>query len=861
MTTATLGTLLLLALPALGQNTTANDLTWTTDAAQPQRFVAAHGQQAVVMGYPATGLEVWAYPLQLISGYQVSFLEAGAVQPIGGLSLLRRVEYTPEGITRIYVGPDFVVREHLFVPINRPGAILTYEVEGTPEVKIQVHFQPSLNLMWPGALGGQSIQWNPAISGYVEQEPLYGYSATIASPDVVNHDDTTNRAIPLEQGISLVLAPKSNGGSKATSLYFALNTPHTENFGVAVQSLESDQTQLQTASTTHFRQLLDDALQVVTPDPEVNRSLSWAEIALDQAWVCNPMLGCGEVAGYGASRPARRPQYDWFFAGDGLIAMDAMLSAGEYDRARAELEFVTKNQNPANGMIWHELSQSAALIDWQHKYPYMFVHVDITFQYLAAVAQYVTVTGDKDFLSRNWTGLEAAWHYCQSVISPDTKLPQIPPGKEGENEQDRMRDDTSLSSLWISAADGFAQIATLAGHSAEAQQAMASAAAARKAIATEDWDPQDHFWLAGHTITGKPVYDQRPNPSELLLQHVFSAAETDQLLDRIASPAFQTDWGTRGMSSDSAAYLPNSYGAGSVSALGSSSIATTFWSGGRPLTAWEIWHALVPWNTLDSEGHVHELLAGDLYHPEIESVPEQTWSSAGFLSSAVHGLLGLDADALRQTLTFAPHLPATWNQLTLRNVHVGSSTLELALHRTSEGLDLQLTNNGKPVTVAFHPELPLGAVLTGTTVNSRHAAATLDAENQQTSARVQFAVPQGRTLCHLGYQGGVAIDVPTEPPMIGDRSHNLKILSAALDHNTLTISGWRMPGGPAAIDLFTPWKAARADGASLEPRMGGYSMHITPSATTADSKKYKPFTVSVELAAAARRSTPSKAGH
>ena len=53
-------------------------------------------------------------------------------------------------------------------------------------------------------------------------------------------------------------------------------------------------------------------------------------MALDQAWVGNPKLGCGLVAGYGPSRAARRPQYAWFFAGDAMLSIQALLSAGEY---------------------------------------------------------------------------------------------------------------------------------------------------------------------------------------------------------------------------------------------------------------------------------------------------------------------------------------------------------------------------------------------------------------------------------------------------------------------------------------------------------------------------------------------------
>src|SRR5581483_8515973 len=115
------------------------NLIWSTDAVT-QRFVAVHGRRALVMGYPESGLEVWAYPLQLISDYQVSFIPRPGTYALDGVTLLRRAEYRPDEIIRTYVGPDFVVRERIFVPLNEPGAILSYEVEGTSNVDLKVQF-------------------------------------------------------------------------------------------------------------------------------------------------------------------------------------------------------------------------------------------------------------------------------------------------------------------------------------------------------------------------------------------------------------------------------------------------------------------------------------------------------------------------------------------------------------------------------------------------------------------------------------------------------------------------------------------------------------------------------------------------
>src|SRR5215469_15969148 len=90
--------------------TTQVNLTWSTDAVE-QRFIAVHGRRALVMGYPRPGLEMWAYPLQLVSNYEVSFISMPGTHSVDGLSLLRRIEYRPDEVVRTYVGPDFVVRE------------------------------------------------------------------------------------------------------------------------------------------------------------------------------------------------------------------------------------------------------------------------------------------------------------------------------------------------------------------------------------------------------------------------------------------------------------------------------------------------------------------------------------------------------------------------------------------------------------------------------------------------------------------------------------------------------------------------------------------------------------------------------
>jgi glycogen debranching enzyme len=813
-----------LPLAAAAQTTSASQplLALSTTATEPVRFVAVHGRNSAVMGYGAPGLDVWAYPFQIASHYAVNFLPQGALEPIPGNAILRRIAYTPDAVIRTYIGPNFVVREHLFVPLDQPGAILTYEVEGRQPVDIRVSFVPVMNLMWPGAVGGQGVNWSDDLHGYIVSEESYHTTAAIASPEVVAHTEVGNPTLRQSLAQSMLLHPAVvAGGVARAQLFFGLDQPGTAG-GTTVHLLEKQAAGLEDKARQHYATLIrTDTLQVQTPDEQVNRAIAWSEIALDQAWVCNPQLGCGIVAGYGPSRGMRRPQYDWFFAGDGLVAVRGLLAAGEYDRARAELAFILKYQNPKNGMIWHELSQSAGFLDWAGKYPYMFVHVDITFDFLSGVGQYFQASGDRAFVEQNWPALTRAYQYCLSVIDPGTGLPSIPPGKEGADEQVRMRDSTGLSSAWLSAAGAYAALARAAGHVAQAQDAIAAAARARHALAASVWDAKTNLWLAGHTVTGAPIATLHGGPPALLSQDVLSKPELDTALDRLASSSFQTDWGMRSMSSDSPSFTPDSYAQGSVSALATADMAEAFWQQHRPQAAWQMWQALLPWFDLDSLGHMHEVLTGDFFHQQEESVPEQTWSSAGFLDASVHGLLGLSINAEARRVTLAPHLPPQWDTVLISNIRLPGSVVAVQMNQSDGEMKLSLNNQGKAFDLTFAPEIPLGASNLHAAFDNRDIATELEQHGNEEQAHFILHVPPGESHCRLLYSGGVAILMPRDTVQPGDRSIGLRLTGVHLDGHTLNLRAEVRDATHASIELRTPWKIDSVQGGAATSLTNG----------------------------------------
>jgi glycogen debranching enzyme len=800
-----------------GASPTPDSLAWSTDSSQPNRFLAAHGRRSAMFGYSEQGLEAWAYPIQIFRSYFPSFRPRNDSSAIDGQAILRRVIYRPESVTRIYVGPEFVVRERIFVPLDAPGAIVTYEVNGERPVDIIVHFTPVLDLMWPAGSGGQETLWNERTQSYQLQEPTHRFQASVGSPDVVSHDDTQNYAETVGRPAGLAFTIRPRAPNNTARVVIAGGT-------VAKQLLETA-AELEKSATDHYATLLSNTLQIDTPDPQVNRALSWAEVALDQAWVCNPDLGCGVVGGYGASRKARRPQYDWFFAGDGLVTIGGLLATGRYERAREELEFIIKFRNPTTGMIWHEMSQGAPYLDWDH-YPYKFVHVDLTFDFLDSLSHYLAVTGDRAFISRNWALINASYRYCHSLLNPHDGLPRIPTGKQGANEQDVLSDDLALSAAWVSAAEGYANLAAATGHDSEAKRARSTSQQAREAASRRYWDTHQNIMIGAYNSSGSPITDPDAQPVSALRSSLFTPQQRDSLLDQLSAAGFQSDWGTRSKSALARSYLPNSYGSGSVWGLGSSGASNAFWGAHRPLTAFPIWNAIVSWASLDSLGHLPETLAGDYYHEELESVPEQTWSSAGFLAATVNGLLGLRVASGAQNLTFAPHLPASWSGVTLRHIYIGAAEVSLRMTQAEDEIRLQVQNSGgTPVHLSFAPELPLGATLRDARVSDRAVNATIERNPQDTHAQVAFDAPGGNTSVNIRFQGGVRIIPTLATPQVGDSSAADKITSVNLKDQVLTIQLDRLASMPSSFQIRTPWKVRYTYGGTLEP-VGEHSYRI-----------------------------------
>jgi hypothetical protein len=667
---------------------------WSSDQARQDRYVAAHGLRGFAGGYAEDGLEFWAFPLQIVSGYQLEFLADG--RAVRGLDVLEGVDVDLLGVTRRYQGDGFRVVERIQTQGRLPGVGVSLRVEGRDDLKVRVHLRPSLNLMWPAAIGGQEFGWDTQARGFLLNEPSGKFRALIASPQAGAHTAPNNdrRGSEFGRSIFMELTPAPCGSARCATLALAGQSEPAEDIHATAAALLAPAKHAATDDASRFA--IADWVRITTPDAEVNRALQWAQIAVEQAWTCNARLGCGMVAGYGPSHGARRPQYAWYFAGDGLLTTRSLIHQGRYDRAAEQLAFILRYQHPDNGMIWHEMSQSAGFLDWARDYHYMYVHVDIAFDLVATAAEYVRASGDTTFLARHWPALQKAYGYCLSTLDAGDGLPRVPAEMMSANEQDDLGDELTLSAAWVDASQAMSSLATLHGDPALAKAAAQASERARTSLRARYRDTARQRWISGFSRSGHPGESTSAADMAAITSGAATPDEARATLARLSSPDYLTAWGLRSTPASAADYDPQAYAKGSVWGLGTAAAAGALWGVGEHDLANRLWLSLVPWAGHDALGHMHEVMAGDAFVPQRESVPEQTWSSASFLSAAMEGMLGLDVDAAGRTLHFVPQPPTQWTSLRVERLRLGEGRVDLAWRRTAQGDELEIDNRGAP---------------------------------------------------------------------------------------------------------------------------------------------------------------------
>ena len=768
---------------------------------QPGKFLESVGHRGAILGREDGTFEAWISPVKVLRDFRLSVYFDGSLDPVPLADLAERVAVSPGRVTITHAHAAFTIRQTWVAAVDRPVLAVLLDIDTGRPLRLRATFLPELKPMWPASFGGQSSYFEESDHALVLGEGLRRWAAVVGSPLFTRHSEQVGHQLPdrtvlLEMDVTpdiarghvvpVVIAASGKGSAAARQIY------RDALAGLPGIVRESD---------AHYRDFAARTLKVETPEPALNLAFQWAAFALEKGWACNDGVGCGLVAGWGPSGASERPGFGWYFGGDAFMNSWAIADYGDLPRVRALLEFLRDHQR-ADGKMMHELTQSAALVDWS-RYPYGYYHGDTTPLYLFSAARYVARSGDVDFLKKSWESLDRAYRLCLTWAGADGLLLNRKAGAAAVETgalSGKVEKDVYLQGAWLAALDGYARLADWVGRANEAAEARARLAHARGAL--ESWVVPAKAFLPFGKLTDGTTYQALSGWQGLALAHG-GPAQAAAALNR---PELSTDWGVRLFSTDSPFYDPLSYNDGSVWPFVTGFVALAEFRNHLGHAGLQHLYGTAVMTGLSGAGFLAEYFSGERAQALPRAVPHQLFSSSAVVNPLVSGLLGLDGDAVAGTLRFEPHLPSSWPSLRFDGYRSGNSTVSGQVERRAGVLRLHLTVSGAPLKLIVSPALPAGSE-----VECRPTCAVMRTDTD-VHATVQTAEAVSEFRLELRAGEGVEILPDLVAPEPGDRSRAVRLLSTRCGQDRIEFELAGPSGSEAPLRAWTGpgWKGDTA---------------------------------------------------
>ena len=796
-------------------------LAWVTGPlalrgpARPGGYIGIEGRRSAAIGTEMGDLEMWAWPLKLLHGFNLAFQTPLYSEPVRAADVARTVEVTPAGATITYSHAAFTVRERIFAPTDEPAVAIVLEVESARPMEIIASFRSDLQLAWPGGLGGQYILWNDAEKAFELTESRRQFNAFVGSPFATRATTNPTWSVPDapsemriavgDQGPAAMPRWQEPAGrlvnvvSRGIPIVIVGQIAPRDTVIATYERVLRRLPQLYAERVAHA----DSVVAGVTGfgDTAVDRMARWAELNLDEALVCNPDLGCGPVAGYGPSGPGgTRPGFGWFFGGDAAINSFALSSVGAFDLARQYLGFFARYQR-ADGKITHEISQSAARVPWFTDYPFPYWHGDTTPFWILALGELFRASGDTAFVRSLWPHLQQAYRWCAGTVGDDGLMRNSRAGVgaiEVGNLGVGVQSDIYLAAVWVEALRRMGEMAEAIGDTAISGDAARRFPVAWRSLEERFWMPRaGRFAFA--ILAGDSLNDNLTVwPATAMSWHLFDEERGQAMATALARATISTDWGGRTLASESGLYDPLHYNNGTVWPFVTGFLALAEYRYHNPYAGRAQLDAVGRTFYLVGLGRNPEVFSGSSFEPLETAVPQQFFATSMYITPLLRGAFGIEADAPRGTLTVAPHLFDRPGDYTVRRVRIGPAVLDVRLRIDDTAFTATVRQVGgapMPLTLHFDP-----ALAPGTRVHDvRTASGPVTYRTAETGrdVHVSFDVRLGTGPAEvtIRHTPGWRLVVHEPPVERGDRSRSLKVLDARLDGDALQLSlegyaGW-----------------------------------------------------------------------
>jgi len=406
------------------------------------------------------------------------------------------------------------------------------------------------------------------------------------------------------------------------------------------------------------------------------------------------------------------PWFSTLFGRDSLITASQCLMLNP-QIAKETLKLLAMHQGKTDdewreeepGKILHELrlGEMARCQEIPHT-PY-YGTVDATPLWLMLYAEYYAWTHDQETLEQLWPNALMAMEWIDRNIKEVGYLSYFLKSKRGLVNQGWKDSGDCIVNRKGELANGAIALCEVQAYVYAAKIRLAEIARMKKRLDLSDlWQEEARnlklrfnrdFWMEDQDFCalaldgdGNKVDSITSNPGHCLHLGIFTPEKAYSVAERLRGPDMFNGWGIRTLSSLSPAYNPMGYHIGSVWPHDNSLVAMGLRSLGLIDQALEIFEGLFDMTSLQPYQRPPELFCG--YERNGDNAPvqypvacsPQAWAT-GSIFQLLHMMVNLVPDAPNNCLRIIdPALPESINRLSLHNLRVGPTLLDLEFERS-----------------------------------------------------------------------------------------------------------------------------------------------------------------------------------